>query len=199
MLGGAIVVRVGEAWAYVLDAAPFLPGTLFVAKFCQGVAKPTPSARRRIRDGMTSMRRSQGLRAAFIATAAKWLHRRVSWSRVSRWTFIVAGLGFSLLGLLHGTHTSTSLVLAAYSMVATIVAPIGGLAIGGLADALSPTSAVLLSGIALLLAGAIGRATWLFRALDELDHPHAPAAAAAVPRQPLNGVHHGVEPIAAET
>jgi hypothetical protein len=40
--------------------------------------------------------------------------------------------------------------------------------------------------------------TWLFRALDELDHPEAHSAAAAIPRQPLNGVHHGLEPVAAE-
>jgi hypothetical protein len=110
----------------VLDAASFLPGTLFVAKFCRGVGKPTTSARR-IRDGLTSMRSSQGLRAAFIATA--------------------------VVNLLATPVISTLPALAWHvdNGAQSPVDPHGGL------------------------------------------HRRR-----AMPRQPLNGVHHGLEPVAAE-
>jgi MFS family permease len=78
-------------------------------------------------------------------------------------------------------------VLAAYGTLASFVAPIGGLAIGVLADSISVSFAVIMSGVLLVVASVLTRIMGMFRAIDDLDHPELPRHAAAARRPPAHG------------
>ncbi|MFN8027983.1 MAG: MFS transporter [Acidimicrobiia bacterium] len=93
-------------------------------------------------------------------------------------------------------------VLTAYGTLSSVIGPIGGLAIGALADTVSVSFAVVTSGILLVLAGALTRILRFFRSLDDLDHPDAAEYAAAAPRPPTHphlsfdhAVHHHRIPV----